>query len=213
VFGDGLRPGIVHRLDRFTSGVLLGAKTLDAQRALLDAFATRRVSKLYLAVLAGVPEGIVTVEAPIGRHATDRVTMAVVSEPGRGRPSRSVFHRLATNGKLSLVAVRITTGRTHQIRVHAASLRCPVLGDPLYGDGTWNKKEAKRAPRPLLHALQIALPHPLDATPLQVRAPPPDDLLSVAAELAGITPDAEVFDAWLAPRLETAWSMGEGIAS
>ena len=264
LFGDGLRPGIVHRLDRYTTGVLLGAKTAEAQRSLLDAFAGRRVSKLYLAIVAGVPEETVTITARIGRHPTDRVKMAVVAEDARGRHAHSVVHRLASDGRLSLVAVKIGTGRTHQIRVHVASLRCPVLGDPLYGDGTWNKKEAKRAARPLLHALQISLAHPLRgdalqvrgispqsahniptvspqsptispqsphnlptspctsmhppnspstsmtfAAALQVRAPPPDDLRAIGAELAGCDADAESFDAWLAPRLEAALSEEE----
>ena len=200
-FGDGLRPGIVHRLDRYTSGVLLGAKTVEAQRALLEAFAARRMRKVYLTVVAGVPDEHQTVSARIGRHPVDRLKMAVESDPSRGRHAVSVVHRLATDGRLSLVAVRIDTGRTHQIRVHMASLRCPVLGDPLYGDPNWNQKEARRAGRPLLHALQLGLEHPLTRAPLVVRAPPPEDVRTLGAQLAGCAPDAQSFDAWLAPRL------------
>ena len=200
-FGDGLRPGIVHRLDRYTSGVLLGAKTVEAQRALLEAFAARRMRKVYLTVVAGVPDEHQTVSARIGRHPVDRLKMAVELDPSRGRHAVSVVHRLATDGRLSLVAVRIDTGRTHQIRVHMASLRCPVLGDPLYGDPNWNQKEARRAGRPLLHALQLGLEHPLTRAPLVVRAPPPEDVRTLGAQLAGCAPDAQSFDAWLAPRL------------
>jgi 23S rRNA pseudouridine1911/1915/1917 synthase len=205
-FGDGLRPGIVHRLDRFTTGVLLGAKTIDCQRALLDAFAGRRVTKVYLAVVAGMPkEAVTTIEAPIGRHPVDRVRMAV--EPEGGRPSLSVVHRMASDGRLSLVAVRIGTGRTHQIRVHLQHLRCPVLGDSLYGDASRNKLEAKRASRPLLHAHTLSLEHPVlgggsSSSPLRILAPPPADLRALAAELAGCGEDE--LDAWLAPRLEAA---------
>ena len=157
---------------------------------------------VYLAIVAGVPQEQQTVTARIGRHPTDRVKMAVVAEDQRGRDALSVVHRLATDGKLSLVAVQIGTGRTHQIRVHTASFRCPVLGDPLYGDATWNKKEARRAPRPQLHALRIALEHPLTREPLCVRAPPPDDLRTLGAQLAGCEATAAGFDAWLAPRLQ-----------
>ena len=201
-FGDGLRPGIVHRLDRQTTGVLLGAKTLEAQRGLLDAFASRRVHKTYLAVVVGMPAEETTITELIGRHPTDRIKMAVVSDPGRGRSALSVVHRLASDGRLSLVAVRIGTGRTHQIRVHAAHLQCPVLGDPLYGDASWNKKEARRATRPLLHALQLRLAHPKTGEPLLITAPPPSDLVDVASSLAGCEPDR--FDEWLQPRLDSA---------
>lgn len=198
-FGDGLRPGIVHRLDRFTSGVLLGAKTGASQRALLEAFASRRVFKVYLAVVAGMPAERVVVDERIGRHPTERVKMAVRDE-GEGRAAYSEVHRLASDGRLSLVAVRIGTGRTHQIRVHAAHLRCPVLGDPLYGDANWNAKEARRAPRPLLHAYDLRLAHPTQGTPLRITAPLPADLATVGAELAGVEPSE--LEAWLRPVME-----------
>lgn len=217
-FGDGLRPGIVHRLDRYTTGVLLGAKTSEAQRALLEAFASRRVHKVYLAITAGVPEvEVTTIEAAIGRHPIDRVKMAVLDGQGGagaggsggagggGRPSLSVVHRLATDGKLALVAVRIGTGRTHQIRVHLQHLRCPVLGDPLYGDASRNKLEARRASRPLLHAHRLALEHPVldtDGSRLKLSAPPPEDLRAVAARLVGCE-EADLDD-WLKPRLDAA---------
>lgn len=201
-FGDGLRPGIVHRLDRYTTGVLLGAKTTRAQRHLLDAFAARRVDKVYLAVVAGAPKEPTTfVQAPIGRHPTDRVRMAAV-EVG-GRAALSAAHVLASDGRLSLLAVRIGTGRTHQIRVHLNHLRCPVLGDPLYGDKSVNKRESRRAARPLLHAYQLAVESPSpEGGRLVLHAPPPDDLAAVASALAGCAPDE--LSAWLSPRLDAA---------
>ena len=164
----------------------------------------------YLAVIAGVPQETTVVTERIGRHPTDRVRMAVVQAPRGdppdagsagvargGRASLSVVHRLATDGKLSLVAVRIGTGRTHQIRVHLEHLRCPVLGDPLYGDASRNKLEAKRATRPLLHAHLLQLAHPITDAPLRVCAPPPEDISAVAATLAGCEP--EQLATWLQP--------------
>ena len=94
---------------------------------------------------------------PIGRDRLNRLKMGVVPVEEGGRTAVSYVHRLASDGRLSLVAVRIGTGRTHQIRVHLQHLRCPILGDPAYGDANWNKKEARRADRPLLHAFHVAL--------------------------------------------------------
>ena len=202
-FGDGLRPGIVHRLDRYTSGVLLGAKSADAQRALLEAFAARRTFKVYLAIVAGKPPAFTTVAEPIGRHPTDRLKMACVGEgEGRSRSALSEVHSLASDGKLSLVCVRIATGRTHQIRVHLQHMRAPVLGDPLYGDANHNRRERRRAARPLLHSYRMMLRHPATREPLTITAPAPDDLRAVGASLAGVPP--EEFEAWLQPRLDAA---------
>ena len=128
-----------------------------------------------------------------------------------GRKALSVAHVLATDGRLSLLAVRIGTGRTHQIRVHLQQLRCPVLGDPLYGDLSVNKREAKRAPRPLLHAYRLTVERPPgprgqppdgDGGLLTVQAPPPDDLASVACTLAGC--EREGLEAWLDEKLGPA---------
>jgi 23S rRNA pseudouridine1911/1915/1917 synthase len=115
VSGTGLRPGIVHRLDKQTSGALVAAKTARAQRALLAAFAERRVWKVYLAVCVGDPGARISVEVAVGRDSVDRLRMAVRSEEEGGRPAVSVVHRLATDGRISLVAVLIRTGRTHQV--------------------------------------------------------------------------------------------------
>ena len=151
--GDGLRPGIVHRLDRYTSGALLAAKSAAAHRALLAAFAERRVWKLYIVVCAGgLAQERTRVDAPIGRHRVDRLRMDVCEE---GRAATSIVHRLATDGRHTLAAVLIRTGRTHQIRVHMRHIGAPVLGDPLYGDANANRHAARRASRPLLHAVQV----------------------------------------------------------
>jgi len=116
VSGTGLRPGIVHRLDKYTTGALVAAKTARAQRALLAAFAERRVWKVYLAVCVGDPGEHAVVDEPVGRSGVDRLKMAVVQEVDGGRNALSLVHRLATDGRCSLVAVLIRTGRTHQVR-------------------------------------------------------------------------------------------------
>ena len=208
-FGDGLRPGIVHRLDRYTSGVLLGAKTVDAQRNLLSAFQKREVSKVYLAITAGAPaeQPIAIVEEPIGRHPIDRVKMAVAPS-GTGRKALSMVHTLASGNGLGLVAVRIGTGRTHQIRVHLKHLNCPVLGDPIYGDANRNKREGKRASRPLLHAHRLNLAHPIDpSSELKICASVPADLAAVAAAITGRDDEGEL-DAWLAEAVDEALAEG-----
>jgi len=202
--GDGLRPGIVHRLDRYTTGVLLAAKTSQAQQAMIKAFAERRVWKLYIAVCVGLPQSRTVVDEPIGRHPTDRLRMAVV--PG-GRPALSIVHRLASDSRRSLVAVLIRTGRTHQIRVHLQHLGCPILGDPVYGDTNWNKKEAGRVNSPLLHAYSVRLKHPITGEPLLITAPPSADITALADELTGCSP--ENFSDWLSRtvQIELAYSL------
>lgn len=127
VSGTGLRPGIVHRLDKQTSGALVAAKTARAQRALLAAFAERRVWKVYLAVCVGDPGARSAVDVAVGRDPTDRLRMAVRSEEEGGRPALSVVHRLATDGRISLVAVLIRTGRTHQVSTPRQEL-LPLCG-------------------------------------------------------------------------------------
>jgi len=195
VSGSGLRPGVVHRLDRFTTGAIVAAKTARAQRQLMAAFAARRVWKVYLAVCVGEPHTRAVIDAPIGRHTTDRLRMAVRRGDGAdAREALSVVHRIATDGRLSLVAVLLRTGRTHQIRVHLADAGHPVLGDPLYGDANWNRLEARTARRPLLHARELRLAHPHSGELLHAVAPAPDDLAAYGARLAGVSPDR--FDAW-----------------
>ena len=119
-----------------------------------------------------------------------------------------MVHTLASGNGLGLVAVRIGTGRTHQIRVHLKHLNCPVLGDPIYGDANRNKREGKRAGRPLLHAHRLNLAHPIDpSSELKVCAPLPADLAAVAAAITG-REDEEELDAWLAQAVDAALSEG-----
>lgn len=168
---DQLRPGIVHRLDKDTSGVLIAAKNVIAHQRLIALFATRQMHKEYLAICLGNP-GKVEVSAPIGRHPINRKLMAVLPEKGRSAVSR--FSTLASNEKLSVVRVVPETGRTHQIRVHLKHLGTPVLGDSAYGNAQANKKYD--APRHLLHAELLSFVHPMTGKLMKFQAPIPEDI-------------------------------------
>jgi 23S rRNA pseudouridine1911/1915/1917 synthase len=162
--GGGERPGIVHRLDRDTTGVIIVAKDVRTQEALSRQFHERTVEKTYRAVVEGIvrdDEGVV--EGQIGRHPADRKRMALVAKGGRYSFSRyKVLERL---GGSTYVEVYPKTGRTHQIRVHMARLGHPIVGDGLYG------RRAKRlAERPLLHAFRISFDHPESGARLTVEA-------------------------------------------
>lgn len=167
--GD-VRPGIVHRLDKETSGVLIAAKNPQAHQRLVAQFAQREVYKEYLAICIGNP-GNGTIDASIGRHPVDRKKMAIVEE---GRKAVSHYRTLKSNGQISLVEVILETGRTHQIRVHLKHRNAPVLGDALYGSETLNKKWGTS--RQLLHAQRLRLAHPREDKILDVTAPLPDDI-------------------------------------
>lgn len=167
---SALRPGIVHRLDKETSGILIAAKTSTAQQRLISLFASRQVYKEYIAICIGNP-GDKEIEAPIGRHPIHRQQMAVVEN---GRPALSICKTLATGGKLSLVRVILATGRTHQIRVHLKHIGAPVLGDPLYGNLQANTKHS--ASRQLLHAYKLRFAHPITQKELELVAPMPADM-------------------------------------
>jgi len=164
-----LRPGIVHRLDKETSGVLVAAKTLEMQQKLTQLFSSRQVYKEYLAICIGrPPDG--EISAPIGRHPIHRKQMAVVPN---GKQAVSRIKTLGWNEKLSVVKVVIATGRTHQIRVHLKYKGTPVLGDVLYGNISLN--EYYQVGRQLLHASRLAFQH--RGKELQLYASPPDDML------------------------------------
>ena len=154
---EDLRPGIVHRLDKDTSGVMVVAKHERSRMALSRSFRERQVEKTYLAVTPGEfarKQG--TISAPIGRHPRDRKKMAVVGE--KGKHAVTHYHVLAGSEEATLVEVRIETGRTHQIRVHLASICHPVLGDPVYGGR--QARFPAHVPRQMLHAWKLAFPHP-----------------------------------------------------
>jgi len=187
---DRLRPGIVHRLDKETSGLLLVARTEEALRQLSRAFARREVEKIYHAVLFRVPSVIRgRIEAPIGRHPVHRQKMAV-RPAGSGRHAATAWQvvRVLEQG-LALVELRLETGRTHQIRVHMASLGCPVLGDSLYG-GQAPARLGLPSPRLCLHASWLSLRHPLTGKQMRFHAPLWPDL---AALLLGFGVDTEVW--------------------
>jgi 23S rRNA pseudouridine1911/1915/1917 synthase len=162
------RPGIVHRLDKETSGCLVVAKSDPAHQSLSAQFADRMVKKTYLALVAGTPRhrrG--TIDAPITRHRVHRHKMTVC-EPGRGRDALTDYRVISSANGTSLIECRPRTGRTHQIRVHLKHLGFPILGDPVYG---------KRAgfERHMLHAWKLEFHHPLDQRPLAFEAPPPKE--------------------------------------
>lgn len=172
---EGLRPGVVHRLDKDTSGLLLVALDEPTRLRMSEAFARREVHKEYLALVQGVPPQTGTCREPLGRHPTAKVKMAVVPENRGGKAAHSDWRVLWSSPRkdFSLVAVRIHTGRTHQIRVHMAHVGHPLLGDALYAPAP----VAARAPRQMLHAWHISFCHPLSGQALEFFCPPPDDML------------------------------------
>jgi 23S rRNA pseudouridine1911/1915/1917 synthase len=188
VGGPG-RPGIVHRLDKGTSGALVVARTPLAYRELSSAFAERRVEKRYLAVVYGrprAPSG--RLESPIGRHPQRRREMTVRRD---GRPARTDYRLLRSAAGLSLLELGLATGRTHQIRVHLKSLGLPLVGDPVYGEARWRgfprplQGRLRDFPRPALHAWRLAFAHPADGRRLEVEAPVPEDLEALWRETTG----------------------------
>lgn len=169
VGGDD-RPGIVHRLDRFTSGVMLVARTDEAHRALADQFANRQVEKLYVALVHGVMKSDTgRVERAISRNLVHRFKMTTTSED-RGRYAITDYRVLRRFPKFTLVELRIGTGRTHQIRVHLASLGHKVAGDTVYG------APAHPGGRFFLHAQRITFTHPVTGERLTIEAPLPPEL-------------------------------------
>jgi len=167
---DNIRPGVVHRLDKQTTGVLVAAKSLFAQQHLINQFANREVVKTYLALCAGRP-GEGEVSAPIARHPVHRKKMAVI-EGGKAAVSR--YETLAYNDQFSLVQISPLTGRTHQIRVHMNHLGFPILGDAVYGHASFNQKLG--AQRQMLHASELTLQHPVTGDTLTFHAPMPHDM-------------------------------------
>lgn len=175
VAGNPERPGIVHRLDKDTSGCLVIAKTPEAQYRIASSFAGRETGKTYLAVVRGVPrQADGEISGLIGRHPVNRQKMAVVERNGKLAITRYHLERSGiVNGiPVSLLKVNILTGRTHQIRVHLASIGVPVLGDATYG-GT--RPEIPEAGRQMLHAWKLKLPHPLTRKEMEFTAPLPED--------------------------------------
>jgi 23S rRNA pseudouridine1911/1915/1917 synthase len=177
------RAGIVHRLDKDTSGLLLVAKSDVAHRALSRAIAERRVTRRYAAMAWGHLDGdAVTVDAPIARDPRDRKRMAIVNS---GRAAKTDFVRLARFDSADLLRAQLHTGRTHQIRVHLASVGHPVVGDDTYGGGGGRRLMALPPHRHFLHAAWLQLRHPVTGAAMDLRAPLPDDLRRSLAAAAG----------------------------
>jgi 23S rRNA pseudouridine1911/1915/1917 synthase len=167
---DTLRPGIVHRLDKDTSGVLLAAKRMETHQRLVEMFSTRAITKHYLALCIGNP-GSRTIDAPLKRHPTKRQEMHVDLT---GKPAISICRVLKEKGDLTWVDVQLITGRTHQIRAHLKSVGTPILGDAVYGRPSVNEKY--RAKRQMLHARSITFAHPITDEALHITAPLPADI-------------------------------------
>lgn len=178
------RAGIVHRLDKDTSGLMVVAKTLQAQTDLVRQLQARSVKREYLALVWGTPQISGKVEAAIGRHPRDRIKMAVSSHAA-AKPALTRYQRLATgtlDGRpVSLLCCQLETGRTHQIRVHMQSIGFPLVGDPLYG----KPHLAMVFHRQALHAWRLGLLHPMSKEELEWHAPLPEDLLELLGR-AGI---------------------------
>jgi 23S rRNA pseudouridine1911/1915/1917 synthase len=175
--GGSQRPGIVHRLDKDTSGLIVAAKTDRGRTALVAQWETRSVEKTYLALVHGsVRDEEATIDAPIGRDHKNRQRMAVVRT---GRPAVTHFRVVERFRNSTLLEVSIETGRTHQIRVHLAFIGHPIAGDQLYGSARATQPQLDRQ---FLHASGLAFQLP-DGTPLRLEAPLPDDLHAVLEEL------------------------------
>ena len=182
--GEPDRAGIVHRLDKDTSGLLLVAKTERAHRSLSHAIANRRVVRRYAALSWGhLDRDAITVDAPIGRDPRDRKRMAIVSS---GRPAKTDFVRLARFDSVDLLRAHLHTGRTHQIRVHLQSAGHPVVGDDTYGGGGGRRLVALPPRRHFLHAAWLVFRHPATGHEVSLRSPLPDDLKQSLATVAGM---------------------------
>lgn len=194
--GGEVRPGIVHRLDKDTSGLLLVAKHDRSHRHLAAQLKTRQLQRGYLALVRGhMPALQGTIDAPIGRHPQQRQKMAVV--PG-GRSARTHYQVLEAWGPVSLLQLRLETGRTHQIRVHLEHVGHAVLGDPLYGPGTWHlprqpalARAVRDFPRQALHAERVRFQHPLHGQWCEFTAPLPADMAALVRQIQAAYPSWE----------------------
>jgi 23S rRNA pseudouridine1911/1915/1917 synthase len=182
------RAGIVHRLDKDTSGLLLVGKTLQAHTALVRALAERHISRHYLAVCNGVLTGGGTINAPLGRHPVDRRKMTVRED---GKPAVSHYRVIERFRAHTYVSVQLETGRTHQIRVHFAHRRHPLLGDTVYGGRLKLPKGASEElietlrlfRRQALHAARLVFAHPVSGVEIEAQCAPPDDFKSLLSTL------------------------------
>jgi len=171
------RAGIVHRLDKDTSGLLVVAKTVVAQASLVEQLASRTVRRTYLALVQGDPPASGVIDAPVGRDPRARTRMAVTH---RGKESRTTYRVVERFGAAALVECRLDTGRTHQIRVHFQHIRHPLVGDTVYRRGT---RHGINFPRQALHAAELSLVHPSSREIMTWRSPLPRDMKRLLDEL------------------------------
>jgi len=184
--GGVVRPGIVHRLDKDTSGLMVVAKNDAAHQALTRQFADRSLSRTYCALVWGVPiPPLGSVDAPIGRSSKDRKKMAVT---GRGRAALTHYRVIKDFGFVSLVECKLATGRTHQIRVHMAHIKHPVVGDPAYGKGRVKKgwKTLSTFPRQALHAVELQFVHPRTGKLRKFTSKLPHDMTALIKGLSSV---------------------------
>jgi 23S rRNA pseudouridine1911/1915/1917 synthase len=167
------RAGIVHRLDKDTSGLLVIAKTAESQTDLVRQLQARTIGREYLAVVHGVLAAGGVVDAPIGRHPVERTRMAVAA---RGKPAVTHYAVVRSLARATLVSCRLETGRTHQIRVHMRSIGHPIIGDPVYGPRPARTAGLPPFPRQALHATRLALVHPGTGERVAWESPLPSDM-------------------------------------
>lgn len=182
------RAGIVHRLDKDTSGLMVVAKTPESQTALVRQLQARTVTRVYLAAVHGNVRAEGTVDAPIGRHPVQRTRMAIVAG---GREARTRYRPLGGGAGWTLVECRLDTGRTHQIRVHLQSIGHPLLGDPVYGSREIPPRVRTAVgafERQALHACELSLDHPVTGERQRWQAPPPADFEALIARLGQALP-------------------------
>ena len=181
--GDPERAGMVHRLDKETSGLLIVAKTDRAHRLLSAALAARRVVRRYALMIWGhLSSDTLTIDKPIARDPRDRKRMAIVN---KGRPAKTDLIRLARFDAGDFLRAHLHSGRTHQIRVHLASIGHPVMGDDVYGGGGGRRVAGLPPKRHFLHAAWLAFNHPVTGEPLDFRSPLPADLSRALSVIGG----------------------------
>jgi len=177
------RAGIVHRLDKETSGLMVVAKTLTAQTDLVRQLQARTVKRHYLALVHGQVAAGGTVDAPLGRHPVQRTKMAVVKQGGKA--ARTHYLPIECFDDCTLIECRLETGRTHQIRVHMANIKHPLVGDPVYGKAKCGNAILDSFARQALHACRLALVHPVTGFEMHWEAPLPTDFASLLEQLRG----------------------------
>lgn len=184
--GERVRPGIVHRLDAGSSGLLVVARTQDAADALIEQFVDHSATRAYLALVWGHPEAAHgVIDAPIGRSRRDPLRMAVVADGRWARTEYRVLDRFDSPADLALLECRLETGRTHQIRVHLGSINHPLVGDPTYGQ----RRPKLQVDRPFLHAAELSFVHPASRERVTFESPLAPDLADRLATLRRVADD------------------------